>query len=96
MKIIATEKVILGISPDDFKPFLVEQAKKEWEFYQSGIIREIYFTENNDAVFILEAKDKEEALGIIKQLPLVQNNLIEFIINELHPYKGYSALFKEE
>lgn len=33
MKIIATEKVILGVNPDDFKPYLVEQAKKEWEFY---------------------------------------------------------------
>ena len=93
MKIIATEKVILGVSPEDIKPYLIEETKKVWEFFQLGLIREIYFTENNDAILILEAKDKEEALGIIRQLPLVQNNLIEFVINELHPYRGYARLF---
>ncbi len=95
MKIIATEKVILGVSPEDIKPYLVAETKKVWEFYQAGIIREIYFTENNDAVLILEAKDREEALEIINKLPLVQHNLIEFVINELHPYRGYARLFGE-
>jgi hypothetical protein len=93
MKIIAVEKVILGVSPEDIRPFLVAETKKVWEFYQEGLIREIYFTENNDAILILEADDKEEAFGILKQLPLVQNNLIEFTINEMHPYRGYARLF---
>jgi hypothetical protein len=93
MKIIAIEKVILGVSPEDIKPYLVEETKKVWELYQQGIIREIYFTENNDAILILEVKDTDEALENIKQLPLVQNNLIEFIIHEMHPYRGYARLF---
>ena len=66
-----------------------------WEFYQRGLIREIYFTENNDTILILEAKDKVEALGIIRELPLVQKDLIEFVINELNPYRGYARLFSD-
>ncbi|MDD5363293.1 MAG: superoxide dismutase [Ignavibacteria bacterium] len=93
MKIIATEKVILGIAPDDLKPYLLEESKKVWELHKSGYIREIYFTENRDAVLILECADKEEAMAILKELPLVKNNLIEFLVNELHPYEGYERLF---
>jgi hypothetical protein len=93
MKIIAIEKVILGIGPDDLKPFLHEESKKVWELHKSGHIREIYFTENRDAVLILECADKEEAMAILKELPLVKNNLIEFLVNELHPYVGYERLF---
>ena len=93
MKFIAIEKVILGISPEDLKPHLHEESKKVWDLHKNGILREIYFTENRDAVLILECADKEEALNILKELPLVKHNLIEFLVNELHPYTGYERLF---
>ncbi len=94
MKFIAIEKVILGVGQDDLNPYLEEESKKVWELHKSGYLREIYFTENRDAVLILECSDKEEALNILKELPLVKNNLIEFLLNELHPYEGYERLFR--
>ena len=93
MKIIAIEKVILGIGADDLKPYLHDESRKVWELHKSGYLREIYFTENRDAVLILECANKEEAIGILKELPLVKHNLIEFLVNELHPYEGYERLF---
>ncbi|MCE1165104.1 MAG: superoxide dismutase [Bacteroidetes bacterium] len=94
MKFIAIEKVILGVSQENLNPFLEEESKKVWELYKNGHLREIYFTENRDAVLILECRNKDEALDILKELPLVKNNLIEFLLNELHPYAGYERLFK--
>ena len=44
MKILAIEKEIPGITDDKFtKEILQKEAKKVWELYKAGIIRELYF-----------------------------------------------------
>lgn len=44
----------------------------------SDVLREIYFTENKNAVLILECESKEQAEQILHELPLVQKQLISF------------------
>ena len=94
MKILAIEREDLGIKAEDFKPHLEKEAKKVWELYESGIIREIYFgQELHNAHIIMECESKVEATSILNKLPLVQNNMIYFELTVLEPYTGFSRLF---
>lgn len=94
MKILAIEKEIPAIADQDYVPFLKAEAIKAWELYKEGVFREIYFTENNEAVLVLECNDKTEAEGILSSLPLVKNNLIKFDLYTLLPYNGFERLFE--
>jgi hypothetical protein len=62
----------------------------------SGTLREIYFSENQEAVLILECADKIVARQILDTLPLVKRGIIDFEIIELHPYTGFTRLMNLE
>lgn len=95
MKILAIEKEVEGIDPKLFSLHAGEEAMKVWEFYQQGIIREIYFrNDRNEAVIILECDNETEAKSILKTLPLVEKGLIDFEIIPLKAYTGFERLFK--
>ena len=97
MKILAIEKELHGIKADDFKPHLKAEASKAWELYQSGIIREMYFRQDQAiAVFILECTVTREAQEVLNTLPLVKGRLITFDIIPFIPYPGFSKLFSKE
>ena len=65
MKLLAIENEEEGLTAEDFKPYLEKEAKKVWELQQKGIIREIYFNDNRNAVIILECKNSSEAKIIL-------------------------------
>lgn len=94
MKILAIEKEMPGIKDSDYEPFLEAEARKAWELYQQGLIRELYFTDDHCAVLVLEAADKAHAREIVDQLPLVQQKLIDFELLVLTAYPGFARLFK--
>jgi hypothetical protein len=95
MKILAIEKEVSGKTKEQFKTFLKPEAQKVWDLYQAGIIREIYFSEpHHNAVVILECTNENKAREILKTLPLVEENLIDFDIFPLVPYDGFSRLFE--
>jgi len=97
MKILAIEKEINSIKPEDYDLILKEEAQKVFELYESGIIREIYFEkENNIAVIILECSNKIEAKEILNSLPLVKKGFVEFEVIELISYTGFSRLMKSD
>ena len=94
MKILAIEKEVPGLSPEDFKPHLTAEAARAWELYQAGVFRELYFRQDRpEAVLILECADVEEAEEILNTLPLVKAGLITFEIIPLAPYPGFGRLF---
>ncbi len=95
MKILAIEKELPGVADSDYKPWLEAEARKAWDLYQEGLIREMYFTDDNCAVLVLEARDKAHAREIVNQLPLVQQKLIDFELLALTAYPGFSRLFKQ-
>lgn len=97
MKILALETETPGVAKDRFKPFLKEEARKVWELYQEGTLRELYFrTDTDAAVLILECDSIKEAEGVLATLPLVKENLISFQLIALKPYPGFKRLFEEE
>jgi len=97
MKILAIEKEIPNISPEQFAPHHKAEALRIWELYKSGQLREIYFRQDrSEAVLILECADKETAHQILNSLPLVQAGLIEFEVIPLDPYPGFERLFEKQ
>jgi muconolactone delta-isomerase len=98
MKILALEKEVPGITDNQFTPIILKaEAKRAWELYQAGIIRELYFRQDRqEAVLILECKDTQEAQSVLATLPLVKAGLIAFELVPLTAYPGFSQLFANE
>lgn len=92
MKILAIEKELKTVDWENESPTLIEEAKAAYKMMLSGNLREIYFTENKDAVLILECENKIVAKHLLGELPLAKKGLIDFDILELHPYTGFSRL----
>ena len=96
MKILALEKEIPNIIPEQFAPHLKAEAARVWELYKRGQLREIYFRgDRSEAVLILECANVEEAESLLATLPLVKEGLIKFELIPLVPYPGFERLFGE-
>ena len=96
MKILAMEIEVEGVKPEQFQPYLKEEAHLVWELYQSGVIRDLYFrADRSEAVLMLECADLGEAREALRSLPLVKAGLITFDIIPLVPYPGFARLFGE-
>ncbi len=97
MKVIALEVETPGSTAEQFQPHLRAEARRVWELYQAGTLREIYFRQDwPGAVLILECAGADEARAALATLPLVQAGLIAFEIIPLRPYPGLARLFSEE
>ena len=96
MKIIAIEKEKDGLSTDDFKPHLKQEAEMVWQLQQQDIIREIHFrADEHCAVLILECESTAKAKSTLAELPLVKHGLIDFELIPLKPYPGLQRLFAQ-
>lgn len=94
MRLIAIEHEMPGVRAADFQPHLKAEARRAWDLYCAGNIREMYFTrDDHRAVLMLECNGEEEAEELLASLPLVQNGLIRFELLPLRPYDGFSRLF---
>jgi hypothetical protein len=70
------------------------EARRVWELYESGVIREINFrVDRNDVVMLLEAADEAGAQEALASLPYVQAGGLTFEVMGLRPYDGWSRLF---
>jgi muconolactone delta-isomerase len=94
MKVLALEVEAEGVTSAQFARFAEAEARRVWELYQNGIIREIYFrADRSEAVLILECADTNEAQHVLESLPLVKAELIQFELIPLAPYPGFARLF---
>lgn len=96
MKILAIEKELKIVDWEKECQSLIDKAKTAYSMLLSGSLREIYFTENKNAVLILECEDKIGAKQLLSKLPLVERKIIDFEIMELQPYTGFSRLIDKE
>jgi hypothetical protein len=96
MKILAIEKELKTVDWENESQTLIEEAKSAYKMMLSGNLREIYFTENKNAVLVLECEDKIVAKELLDKLPLVRKGIIDFEIMELQPYTGFSRLMDVE
>lgn len=96
MKILALEKELPDVSPDAFKCFAEEEARKAWELHQADLIRELYLrVDQSTAVLVLECTSAEQAKDILSELPFVREGLIIFDLIPLKAYSGFARLFIE-
>jgi hypothetical protein len=96
MKILALEKQIKTVNWENEQETLIEETKSVYNLFLRGHLREIYFTESHNAVLILECENKDIAVDLLGELPLVKNKIVEFELIELKPYTGLSRLFKDK
>ena len=80
------------INWNNHEVLLKEEAAHVWELYKESKIKSIWFTEQKDAVLIIEANAQEEARKTIDTLPLVKANLITYTIHTLLPYTGLERI----
>ncbi len=74
MKILAIENEVSGKTAEDFHHHSEAEARKVWELYKKGIIREMYFrADQTSAVLILECENIAAAKEELSSLPLVRN-----------------------
>ena len=96
MKIIAVSHDAPGVTNEQFAPHLDAEARRAWELYQSGALREIHFrADEPQAVLIFECASVDEANDLLATLPLVRAGLIRFDLIPLAPYRGFARLFAE-
>jgi hypothetical protein len=97
MKVLALEKEIPGVTAAQFQQHAQAEARRAWELYQEGVIREMYFrADRPEAVLVLECANVAAAQAALETLPLVREKLIEFEIIPLKPYPGFARLFDVE
>jgi hypothetical protein len=95
MKLLAIENETSSINWDEENDVLINEAYQVYHLFQEGIIRDIYFTEVENAVIILECASKKEAGDVLSTLPLVKAGLISFEIMELRPYTGFDRIIQK-
>lgn len=95
MRILAIERSIPGVSDAQFTQLLAAaEARRVWELYQAGTLRDLYFREDeSSAVLMLECDDVIAAGEALASLPLVVAGLIEFEVLPLRAYPGFGRLF---
>src|ERR1019366_3298297 len=98
MKILALEKEVPGVNDGQFTDdTLKAEARKAWELYQSGVLRELYFTADKDeAVLVLKCESADEARRQLSELPLMRAGLIDFQVIPLVAYPGFARLFAQK
>ena len=95
MKLLAIEQETSSVNWDNESEVLINESYQVYHLFQEGIIRDIYFTENENAVIILECKSKEEAITMLSTLPHVKAGMINFEVMELRPYSGFDRIIQK-
>ena len=95
MRILAIEREMPGVTPDQFSADLgAREARRVWDLQQAGTIREVNFrADEPSAVLVLECDDLAGAQTALDTLPLVEAGLIRFEILPLRAYPGFGRLF---
>ena len=92
MKVIAIEKELKKLPDGTAAETYQNEARRVYQLYLDDALREIYLTEKQTAVLILECDDLDHARRILSTLPLVQTGAIAFDVHALLPYSGYGRL----
>jgi muconolactone delta-isomerase len=95
MRVLAVERAVPGVADEQFTPRLAAaEARRVWELYQAGSIREVSFRADEPAaVLILECDDVEAARALLATLPLAAAGFIAFEMIPLRAYPGFARLF---
>ena len=91
--VVATRKA--DAKPEEFAPYLADEANHALTMYRDEIVREIYNrTDGKGAIVVLECNDEEHARQLMGELPLAKVGLLSFEIYGTKPYRGIVANIK--
>ncbi|MFZ4523152.1 MAG: hypothetical protein ACOYNC_15685 [Bacteroidales bacterium] len=93
MKILAIEKNVRKIDPENETTILSEEAIFLYELFHDEIVREFYFNENHEAILVLEYTSIAACEELLHELPLVKREFTRFQLMELRPYTGFERIF---
>ncbi len=91
--VVATRKP--DAKPEQFQPYLEEEANHALRLYRDEYVREIYNrTDGKGAILVLECDDEKHAERLVGELPLAKVGLLQFEIYGTKPYRGIVANVK--
>jgi hypothetical protein len=97
MQFLAILKAKPGAAVEKIGPLLKPEAAKVWEMVAAGVVRAQHYVRGErgpvGAVLLLEAGGRAEAERHLKQLPLVEHDLLHVEVLPLAPFTGFAALF---
>lgn len=70
------------------------EARTAYGLWQKGVVRQLWFTEEQDAVIILECANKRTAKATVESLPLIKHGLLRYTLTQLSPYPGFDRLLR--
>lgn len=80
-----------------FEPYRIEEERRLWEQYASGVVRHMYFQERPLRVVLdFEADSRELVEAQLATLPMIAAGLFEIDIVQLGPWLPLAALFGEQ
>jgi len=90
MKFFVIGKRKEDIDVEKFAEFADEEAKKAIALFKEEFIRELYSIKGGKgACMIIEARNEEEILNKLSDLPFIKNNYLDIDILEVKPYRGF-------
>jgi hypothetical protein len=94
VKILAVLTLMPEASLETVRAELAKELKGSWALYASGVLREVYATEDpKRVVFIVEAADAEVAKQVLAPMPMIAAGMFRMELVELRPFVNWSMLF---
>jgi hypothetical protein len=94
MKVLALLSLVPEAKLETLRAELAHELKGSWALYASGVLREVYATEDpKRVVFVMEADDAAAARRLLASLPLVASGMFRIECVELRPFVNWSMLF---
>jgi hypothetical protein len=94
MKVLVMLTLVPEAKPETVRVALAEELRGSWALYSSGVLREIYTTEDSRrVVFVMEADNAATATRLLAPLPLVAAGMFDMEFVELRPFVNWSMLF---
>ena len=91
--VVATRKE--SAKPEEFAPYLEEEANHALRMYRDEIVREIYNrTDGKGAILVMECEDVAHAERLFGELPLAKAGLLDAEFYCTKPYRGIVAHVK--
>lgn len=96
MKVLAILTLMPEAELGRLRAELASELRGSWELYASGILREVYATEDpKRVVFVLEADTAAAARRQLASLPLIAAGMFKVECIELRPFINWSMLFAQ-
>jgi hypothetical protein len=96
MKVLALLSLVPETQLGTVRAELANELRGSWALYASGVLREVYATEDPKRVaFVMEAEDAAAARRQLAPLPLVAAGMFNVECLELRPFVNWSMLFAQ-